>query len=89
MCRNIKPLFNFDPPVTEDEIRSASIQYVRKVSGFTKPSRVNEAAFQEAVDSITAASIMLLNNLQTNTAPRNRIEEAARAKIRSNRRFVQ
>lgn len=87
MCRNIKPLFNFEPPANEDEIRAAALQFVRKVSGFNKPSKANEAAFLAAVDAIAAASSTLLNSLETNTSPKNRVEEAARARARSARRF--
>lgn len=87
MCRNIKMLFNFDPPVTPDEVRSASLQYVRKISGFNKPSKVNEAAFAEAVDEIAAASARLLSRLETASPPRNREEEAAKAHARSLERF--
>lgn len=87
MCRNIKMLFNFDPPVTGDEIRAASLQYVRKVSGFNKPSKGNEAAFAAAVDEIAEASLRLLNQLETNAAPRNREEEAAKARARGAARF--
>jgi len=87
MCRNIKMLFNFDPPVTEEEIRAASLQFVRKVSGFNKPSRANEPAFDRAVDEIAAVSARLLSSLETNAPARNREEEAARAKARSAERF--
>ena len=87
MCRNIKMLFNFDPPVTEDEIRAASLQFVRKVSGFNKPSKANESAFNQAVDEIAAISARMLSSLETNAPPRNREEEAARAKARSAERF--
>jgi hypothetical protein len=87
MCRNIKPLFNFDPPASEEEIREAALQYVRKVSGFNKPSKANEAAFFAAVDAITAASSALLSALETNASPKNREEEAARARLRSAQRF--
>ena len=87
MCRNIKTLFNFEPPVAEEEIRAASLQFVRKLSGFNKPSKANEAAFLAAVDAIAAASSTLLNSLETNTAPRNRTEEAALARARSAQRF--
>lgn len=87
MCRNIKPLFNFEPPVSEDEIRAASLQFVRKISGFTKPSQANEAAFSAAVDDIAAISARLLGSLQSNAAPKDRQEEAERAKARSKRRF--
>ena len=87
MCRNIKMLFNFDPPVTEEEIRAASLQFVRKVSGFTKPSKANEAAFITAVDEIAAVSARLLASLETNAPPRSREEEAAKAKARNAERF--
>ena len=87
MCRNIKMLFNFDPPVTDEEIRAASLQFVRKVSGFNKPSKSNEAAFQAAVDEIAAVSARLLSSLETNAPPRSREEEAARAKARNAARF--
>ncbi|MBZ0301616.1 MAG: DUF2277 domain-containing protein [Anaerolineae bacterium] len=88
MCRNIRTLYNFEPPVTEDEIQAAALQFVRKVSGFTKPSQANEAAFLNAVDEITAATHKLLDALETNAPPKNRDEEAAKAKIRSVRRFA-
>ena len=88
MCRNIKMLFNFDPPVTEDEIRAASLQFVRKVSGFNKPSKANEAAFGLAVDEIAALSTRLLSSLETNAPARSREEEAARAKARNVIRFA-
>ncbi|HEX6778804.1 MAG TPA: DUF2277 domain-containing protein [Ktedonobacterales bacterium] len=87
MCRNIKPLFNFEPPASEDEIRAAALQFVRKVSGFNKPSKANEAAFLAAVDAVAAASSTLLKSLETNTSPKNRVEEAARARARSAQRF--
>ena len=87
MCRNIKLLFNFEPPVTPDEIRAASLQFVRKVSGFNKPSLANEAAFVVAIEEITAASAKLLASLSTHAPPKNREEEAARARIRYVRRF--
>jgi hypothetical protein len=87
MCRNIKTLFNFEPPVTEEEIRAASLQFVRKLSGFNKPSKANEVAFLAAVDEIAAVSRKLLNALETNAPPRNREEEAAKARARSARRF--
>ena len=83
MCRNIKLLFNFDPPVTEAEIRAASLQFVRKISGFQKPSKANEAAFAAAVDEVAAASARLLGSLETNGPVRNREEEAAKARARS------
>jgi hypothetical protein len=82
MCRNIKTLFNFEPPVTEDEIRAASLQFVRKVSGFNKPSKANEAAFLAAVDEIAAVSQRLLNSLETKAPPRNREAEAIKARAR-------
>ena len=87
MCRNIKTLFNFEPPASEDEIRAAALQYVRKVSGYTKPSQVNEAAFHEAIDAITLATSQLLDALETNATPKNREEEAAKARARSAKRF--
>jgi hypothetical protein len=87
MCRNIKSLFNFEPPATEEEIRAASLQFVRKVSGFNKPSKANEAAFIAAVDEITAVASTLLNSLETNAPPKNRTEEAAKAQVRSAQRF--
>ena len=88
MCRNIKMLFNFDPPVTADEIRSASLQYVRKISGFSKPSKANEAPFLAAVDEIAAVSARLLSALETNAPARSREEEAAKAKARNEIRFA-
>jgi hypothetical protein len=87
MCRNIKTLFNFDPPVTEEEVRAASVQFVRKISGFNKPSKANEAAFLSAVDDVAAVSARLLRSLQTTATPRNREEEAAKAKARAAARF--
>ena len=87
MCRNIKTLFNFDPPVTEEETRAAALQYVRKITGFNKPSKANEAAFAAAVDEIAAISRELLTSLETNASPRNREEEAAKAKARAVVRF--
>jgi hypothetical protein len=87
MCRNIKILFNFDPPVTEEEIRAASLQFVRKISGFTKPSKANEALFLSAVDEVAEVSARLLHSLATNAPPRNREEEAAKAKARALERF--
>ena len=83
MCRNIKPLFNFDPPVTAEEIRAASLQFVRKISGFNKPSKANEASFLAAVDEIAGISAGLLRSLETNAPPKNREEEAAKAKARA------
>ena len=88
MCRNIKTLFNFDPPVTAEEIRGASLQFVRKISGFNKPSRANEAAFLAAVDEIAAISGRLIHSLETNARAKNREEEAAKAKARAAERFV-
>ncbi len=82
MCRSIKPLFNFEPPVTPDEVRAASLQFVRKISGFHKPSKANEAAFLAAIDEIAATSAKLLHSLETSAAPRNREAEAAKAKAR-------
>ncbi len=87
MCRNIKPLFNFEPPASQDEIRAASVQFVRKISGFNKPSKANEAVFMAAVEAITAISSDLLKALETNTPPKDRAVEAARARMRSARRF--
>jgi hypothetical protein len=87
MCRNIKMLFNFDPPVTEEEIRAASLQYVRKISGFNKPSKANEAAFLSAIDEIAEVSSRLLRSLETNAPARSREEEAAKAKARNAERF--
>jgi hypothetical protein len=87
MCRNIKMLFNFDPPVTEDEVRAASLQYVRKISGFSKPSKANEAAFLAAIEEVASVSMNLLRALETNAPPRNREEEAAKAKARGAARF--
>ena len=87
MCRNIKILFNFDPPVTEDEIRAASLQFVRKISGFNKPSKANEGAFLAAVDEVAGVSTRLLRSLETNAPPKNREEEAAKAKLRAAERF--
>jgi hypothetical protein len=87
MCRNIKILFNFDPPVTDEEIRAASMQFVRKISGFNKPSKANEAAFLAAIDEVADASTRLLRSLETTAAPRNREDEAAKAKARAAERF--
>jgi hypothetical protein len=87
MCRNIKTLFNFEPPVTEDEIRGASLQFVRKLSGFNKPSKANEPAFAAAVDEVAAVAHKLLHSLETNAPPRNRDEEAAKARARAAERF--
>jgi len=87
MCRNIKTLFNFEPPATDDEIQASSIQFVRKLSGFTKPSKANEAAFEKAVAEVTAAARALLASLVTNSKPRDREIEAARARARTAARF--
>lgn len=87
MCRNIRPLFNFDPPATDEEVRAASVQFVRKLSGFTKPSQSNEAAFGRAVDEVAAAARALLDSMSTNAKPRDREVEAERARERSRRRF--
>ena len=87
MCRNIKLLFNFDPPVTEEEVRNASLQFVRKISGFNKPSKANEGLFLAAVDEIAGISTRLLRSLETNAPPKNRDEEAAKAKARAAERF--
>lgn len=87
MCRNIKTLFNFEPPVNDEEIRAASLQFVRKISGFNKPSKSNEAAFLRAVDEVAAVSARLLTSLETTAPPKNREEEAARAKARAAERY--
>jgi hypothetical protein len=87
MCRNIKLLFNFDPPVTDEEIRAASLQFVRKISGFNEPSKANEGPFLAAIDEIAGISARLLHSLETNAIPRNREQEAARAKARAAARF--
>jgi hypothetical protein len=87
VCRNIKTLFNFEPPVTEDEVRAASLQFVRKVSGFNQPSKANEAAFLAAVDEIATITTNLLRSLETNAPPKNRAEEMARARARAVQRF--
>lgn len=88
MCRNIKTLFNFEPPVTDEEIRAASLQFVRKISGYNKPSKANEAAFDSAVDDIASISGQLLASLESNATPKNREEEAAKAKARAAQRFA-
>jgi hypothetical protein len=88
MCRNIRPLFNFEPPVTDAEIRAASLQFVRKVSGFSKPSKANEAAFLAAVEAVAAASRNLLDALETDAPPKDRDEEAAKARARYAQRFA-
>ncbi len=87
MCRNIRTLFNFDPPATEEEIQAASLQFVRKLSGFNKPSQANEEAFNDAIDEVVEVATKLLSNLVTNAAPKNREVEAAKAKARSAKRF--
>jgi hypothetical protein len=87
MCRNIKTLFNFEPPVTPEEVRAASLQFVRKITGFNKPSKANEVAFQSAIDEIANASLRLLQSLETNAPPKSREEEAAKAKARAAERF--
>ncbi len=87
MCRNIRPLFNFDPPVTPEEVRAASVQFVRKISGFTKPSKANEEAFEAAVEEIAGVSSRLLASLATTAPPKNREEEARKAKLRSAERY--
>ena len=87
MCRNIKMLFNFDPPVTAEEVQAASLQFVRKISGFSRPSKANEDAFHSAVNAISAISIQLLASLETNAPPKNREEEAAKLRARSEKRF--
>ena len=87
MCRNIRTLFNFDPPVTPEEVRAASLQFVRKISGFNKPSKANEAAFQAAVEQIAVISNRFIHSLETNARPRSREEEAAKAKARAAARF--
>lgn len=87
MCRNIRTLYNFEPPASQDEVRAAALQYVRKVSGYTKPSQANQTAFQAAVDEIAAATAGLLESLETSAPPKDREEEAAKAKARSAKRF--
>ncbi len=87
MCRNIRPLFNFEPPVTEGEIQAASLQFVRKITGLNKPSRANEAAFEAAVEEIAAVSKRLLGRLETAAPPKNREDEAAKARVRASRRY--
>jgi hypothetical protein len=88
MCRNIKTLFNFDPPATEEEIRAASLQFVRKLSGFNAPSRTNEAAFQAAIEDVAAIARRLIDSLHTSAPPKNREEEAAKARARAAERFA-
>ena len=88
MCRNIQTLFNFEPPATDEEVRDAALQYVRKVSGFTKPAQANAAAFEQAVDDVSAATRTLLDSLVTNAPPKNREREAERARERAAKRFA-
>ncbi|HVW78438.1 MAG TPA: DUF2277 domain-containing protein [Alloacidobacterium sp.] len=88
MCRNIRNLFNFDPPVTDEEVRAASLQFVRKISGFNKPSKANEEAFHTAVEEVAAVSAKLLRSLETTAPPKNREEEAAKARARAAERFT-
>lgn len=88
MCRNIRPLFNFDPPVTDEEVRAASVQFVRKISGFTRPSKANEEAFSRAVDEVAAAARTLVDSLTTSAPPRDREVEAAKAKARAAERYA-
>jgi len=88
MCRNIRTLYNFDPPASEEEVRAASLQYVRKISGFTKPSQANEEAFREAIEEVTATSAKLLDRLVTNAPPKDREVEAAKRRARSAARFA-
>lgn len=87
MCRNIKTLYNFNPPVTPEEVRAASLQFVRKITGFNKPSKANETAFLAAIDQIANVSLRLLESLETSAPPKNREEEAAKAKARAAERF--
>ena len=88
MCRNIRTLYNFDPPATEEEVRAAAVQYVRKISGFNKPSQANEAAFARAIDAVTEVSAQLLSELRTTAPTKNREEEAAKARARAAQRFA-
>jgi hypothetical protein len=88
MCRNIRTLYNFDPPATRDEIRASALQYVRKVSGYTRPSKANEEAFERAVDEVTAAAQRLLESLSTNSRPKNREAEAMKARERATKRYA-
>jgi hypothetical protein len=88
MCRNIKTLANFEPPATDDEVRASALQFVRKLSGTTRPSRANELVFERAVDEVTAAARTLIQSLETNAVPRNRDEEERKARERSNKRFA-
>jgi hypothetical protein len=88
MCRNIRPLYNFEPPATEEEIRAAALQYVRKISGFTKPSQANQEAFERAIDAVAEASVRLLHELETTAPPKDREVEAAKARARSAQRYA-
>jgi len=88
MCRNIRTLFNFDPPATEDEVRASAVQFVRKLSGFTHPSKVNEAAFDRAIRDVTKAARRLIDSLETNSPPKNREEEAVKARARAAERYA-
>jgi hypothetical protein len=88
MCRNIKTLFNFEPPASEDEVRASAVQFVRKLSGFTRPSKANEEAFERAVDEVTAAARRLLDSLVTNSPPRDREVEVAKARARAEKRYA-
>jgi hypothetical protein len=88
MCRNIRTLYNFEPPASDDEVRAAALQYVRKISGFTKPSKANEEAFQRAVEDVAAVSARLLGELETNAPPKDREVEAAKAKARAAERYA-
>ena len=88
MCRNIRPLYNFEPPATSEEVRAASLQYVRKISGFTKPSQVNQEAFDRAVEEIAHVSMHLLQDLETNAPPKDREVEAAKARARAQQRYA-
>jgi hypothetical protein len=88
MCRNIRPLYNYDPPATEEDVRAAALQYVRKISGYNKPSQANEEAFERAIDAVAAASLQLLNELQTSAPPRDREAEIAKARARAQERYA-
>lgn len=88
MCRNIRTLYNFEPPATEDEVHAAALQYVRKISGFTRPSQANEEAFQRAIEAVTAVSLRLLGELETNAPPKDREIEAAKARARAQQRYA-
>ena len=88
MCRNIRPLYNFEPPASDEEIRAAALQYVRKISGFTKPSQANEEAFERAIDAVAEASTKLLHELQTTAPPKDREVEASKARARSAQRYA-